>query len=124
CHADQCEYAIALEDGKLALEAARKAFPAVLPAVLRFQAELLLLLGRPGEAASLLAPEHLDPVRDGRDGWTQGCVAAAAADRERARAHFEAGAASGADQPWQGLLGKARCQRHLGDLAGASETLV
>ena len=35
CHADQCEYAPALEDGKLALAAARKGAPDVLRAVLR-----------------------------------------------------------------------------------------
>ena len=124
CHADQCEYAPALEDGKKALDAARKGFPAVLPVALRFQAELLLVLGRTGEAAALLAPEHLDPMHAGADAWILGKVAWAAADRDGARTYFLAGAGGADDQSWEGLLGKARCQRKLGDLSGASETLV
>jgi Flp pilus assembly protein TadD len=124
CHADQAENEAALADGKLALEAARKAFPAVLPAALRFQAERLLLVGRADEATALLAPEKLDPARDGRDAWILGRLAWERGEREAARRQFEAGAGTPDEQPWDGLLGKARCQRHLGDLSAASETLV
>ncbi len=124
CHADQAENEAALQDGKLALEAAGKAFQAVLPAALRFQAQQLLVLGRVAEAASLLAPASLDPARDGRDAWIAGRVAWERGDRDAARTLFQAGAASPDDQPWDGLLGKARCQRKLGDLTAASQTLV
>jgi len=124
CAADQSRDQAALEDGKLALEAARKAFPTLLAPALCFQAERLLVLGRVAEAAALLAPERLEPARDGRAAWTLGRVAWARGAREEARTWFKSGAATPDEQPWEGLLGKARCQRKLGDLSGASETLV
>ncbi|MBK7642003.1 MAG: tetratricopeptide repeat protein [Planctomycetes bacterium] len=124
CHADQDEYEAALADGKLALEAARKAWPAVLPAALRSQAGLCLTLGRSVEAAGLLESEHLAPALDARDAWALARVAAANGKHDEARTYLEAGAATGSDQEWGGLLDKARCQRRLGDLSGASETLV
>ena len=124
CHADQAEYAAAIEDGRAALEAARKGFPELLPPALCFQAELLLTLGRSAEAASLLGPEKLDAARDGAAAWQLGKVFWERGERERARGWLESGAASPEEQGWEGLLGKARCQRKLGDLSGASATLV
>lgn len=124
CKADSAEYTAALEDARAALEAARGSERALVPDALRLAAGLLLELGRSAEAARLLDGQALDPEHDARDAWTLGRLAWVRGDRPAARVFLQAGARTGEEQGWEGLLERARCQRKLGDLSAASETLV
>ncbi len=124
CKADQAEYTAALEDARAALEASRAGKSELVPACLRLVAGLLLDLGRAAEAGTLLDPERLDPAHDARDAWILARTLWARGDRKRARTLLETGARTGDERGWEGLLDRARCQRKLGDLSAASESLV
>ncbi|MBI5432195.1 MAG: hypothetical protein HZA52_05120 [Planctomycetes bacterium] len=88
----------------------------------RVLAELRLERGE--AAAALAALEGVADPSDPRDAWLLGRARADAGRRDEARATFEIGAQSPAEGSWETLLAKARCQRRLGFLERASQTLV
>ncbi|MFN0244809.1 MAG: tetratricopeptide repeat protein [Planctomycetota bacterium] len=129
CLADRGEYATALTEARRALADAAgstRSGESVRALCAREVLATLLVLGRALEARELAAAEEarLSPARDARDAWLLAQTAKLAGDRARWKALLESGAGSGADQPWDGLLARARCQRELGLLAPASESLV
>ena len=87
---------------------------------------LHLARGRVSRAQKVLdgTAAELDPSREPRDAWVIGTALAEGGDREGARRVFEAVVGSSDDQPWPALLARARCERALGRLALASQTLV
>jgi len=87
--------------------------------------ELATELGRPDEALAEVkdAPELLRPPRDARDAWVLGRAQAEAGQREAANALFLLGA-DAPGEAWDELLARARCQRRVGRLERAAETLV
>ncbi|MCY2961459.1 MAG: hypothetical protein NTY35_14955 [Planctomycetota bacterium] len=84
---------------------------------------------RRGEAAAAVAEltaerEVLAPARDARDAWALGAAQWEAGQREAAIATLELGAGTGTDQPWDALVARAACQRRLGRLEAASQSLL
>ncbi len=127
CRFDRGEYAAALEDARLVLSAAREAGDHALEAAAaRDLAGMLLATGEPGEALSVLdaSRNRFDPAADALDAWVLARAAWESGDRARAKILLEQGLATGEEQPWDRLLARARCERALGRLERASQTLV
>jgi len=118
----------ALADARAALEAEQPAetAPGKRAAALRVIAHASTTLGEAAAAVALLAAESdvLAPARDARDAWALGAAQWEAGQRDAARATLELGAATGTDQPWDGLVARAECQRRLGRLEAASQSLL
>jgi Flp pilus assembly protein TadD len=121
----------AFDDAAQAFDAA---FPASGPAlgradvrarVARIALDLELERGRPNELGTLLAraAAALPIELDARVAWRVARARLALGERAAALAAFEAGRRSTASD-WEALLDRARCQRALGDLAGAAQDLV
>src|SRR6185503_3475953 len=68
--------------------------------------------------------EELRPDDDPRDAWSASLAYLEAGRREEALAMARRGAAVRATKDWQVLLARARCERLLGDIERASQTLV
>ncbi len=125
---DQADLPGCLEDAERAWSAAGGG-PGARPArarALRVWGAAMVAAGRAEEAVERLeaARDTLDLVLDARDAWVLGSAQRAAGRRADAERTFSMGAASGKDQPWDGLLARARCQRSLGQLEAASESLM
>jgi len=128
---EECDYEGALEDGRAALDEALGGGDELRPSsdglarIARELADQLVELGDPGAALKTLESvgAALQPDSDARDAWTRGRALAAAGRREESRGVLRAGAQVGF-QRWDQALAKARCQRALGDIRSAAETLV
>jgi tetratricopeptide (TPR) repeat protein len=94
-------------------------------ALVRALAGVELELGQPHEALLLLESAR-GPERpsDERDLWVLGRAQWTAGQRERARASWREAADRVGAATWQLLLARARCERALGLLERASQTLV
>lgn len=125
---DLGDAAEARRDARVALDAtsAGAADPSTRAAALRAYAQASTVLGEVDDALDLLAAEQnvLSPSRDARDAWALGAALWEAGRREAARTALELGAATGVDQPWDGLVARAACQQRLGRLEAASESLL
>jgi hypothetical protein len=66
----------------------------------------------------------LDPAADARDAWCSRALRGRAATAPRAATLYEQGLATSDEQPWDRLLARARCERALGRLERASQTLA
>ncbi len=127
---DLGDAAEARRDARLALDLTARddsgADTSTRAAALRAYAAASTVLGEVDGAIDLLAAEQnvLSPSRDARDAWALGAALWEAGQREAARSALELGAATGLDQPWDGLVARAACQRRLGRLEAASESLL
>lgn len=85
---------------------------------------LYLTLGRLDEAGRVATDGggDLDPVRDPRDAWFVGRLRWLEGQAAAALETFVAGTSARA-RTWSELLARARCQRRVGDLVGASRSL-
>ncbi|MCE9594904.1 MAG: hypothetical protein K8S98_12010 [Planctomycetes bacterium] len=119
---DEGEWDQAVAAARRAVEDAKEAPVEGRRFAARTLAELLLERGESTAAVAALAP-LVDPA-DPRDAWVVGSARRAAGARKEAQADFERGAQTPLERPWDELLAKARCQRRLGFLERASETLV
>ncbi len=82
-------------------------------------------LGEPAAALDTYGSDPaLTPARDARDAWAIGAAQWEAGRRDAAVATLGMGAATGVDQPWDALVARADCQRRLGRLEAASESLL
>lgn len=92
----------------------------------RVLGEVLLVRGESGELVSLLggADSALRPAHDARDAWVLGRALVDSGDRNGGREVLRKGANTDMDAPWDGLLAKAYCERRLGWLARASQSVV
>ncbi|MBL8860643.1 MAG: tetratricopeptide repeat protein [Planctomycetes bacterium] len=117
--------AAAAEDARAALAVAG-ALRAVRAAALRVALEAGALRGDPAVALAAAEAESglLEPSRDARDAWAWAVALLEAGRREGAVARWREGAGTGADQPWDGLVARAACQRRLGRLEAASQSLI
>jgi len=96
------------------------------PAAVRLRFELATELGRPDELEPRRADleARLAPGEDPRDAWVLARHALEAGRRPAAEAWLRRGAESSREGDWEVLLARARCQRALGGLERAAETLV
>ena len=128
CLLDEGDYAAAEDDFARALtdlaERPGERGRELRAAARRALGELYLVLGRLAEAAALVTDGagDLDPLRDGRDAWFIGRVRWLQGNDAAALETFVAGT-SATGRTWPELLGRARCQRRVGDLYGASRSL-
>ncbi len=126
CLADESRWDDAWRQLERALEDSAAAERSARARVLRTCLDLALELGRVDALRRWRTEldELLDPARDARDAWRLGRLALAGAEREVAARHFASGARDVADDSWERMLDKARCERALGDLGAASRSLV
>jgi tetratricopeptide (TPR) repeat protein len=116
----------ALQDAKAALEPPSAPGPELRAECVRNLADLLVELGKAGEAVRLLEAEAavLDPQLDARDALSLGQARWAAGRRAEAREVLRKGAEGEEGSTWERLLARARCERRLGSLERATRTLV
>lgn len=116
---------LAIADARAALAVAGIDAP-TRAAALRAYAQASTTLGEAREAADLLTRERaaLAPAIDARDAWALGAAEWEAGRRDAAAATLELGSGTGDDQPWDGLVARAACQRRLGRLEAASQSLL
>jgi tetratricopeptide (TPR) repeat protein len=126
CRLESGDLEGALASADTALEQAAEARTEDRAAALRTCMELDLLIGQVADAEQFLTAEgeSLDPEGDPRDAWLVGRIWRVKGELDRAREAFLLGAQSTASKSWEVLLAKARCERTLGRLERASETLV
>jgi tetratricopeptide (TPR) repeat protein len=127
CRLARGDYQGAREDAGIVLAAARASGDHALEAgAARDLAGILLVVGEPSEAQSMLdlSRNVLDPAADARDAWVLARTAWENGDRASAKRLYEQGIATSDDQSWDRLLARARCERALGRLERASQTLA
>ena len=115
----------AREAAERALEASREAALPVRSAAARLWLQLALDVGESAEASARLESfaGSLQSARDARDAWLAGRVTVESGDLEGARKLWQ-GASRDESTDWERQLARARCERALGDLVGASATLL
>ncbi len=125
------EYAGSLEDARQAVgEVAREDVVSVdregYGGAVRTLAQVLTELGRAAEALESLerAGAAIRPEEEPRDAWVLGSALLEAGERDPAFEAFRAGARARGAERWEALLDQARCQRAIGSLERAAETLV
>jgi tetratricopeptide (TPR) repeat protein len=89
-------------------------------------ARVLAMTGHAREAAQSLARVERDLAldNDARDAWALGDVLWQAGERKRAKEILGRGTRTPDQQPWSGLLARGLCQRRLGELEAASQSLI
>jgi len=124
-HLDLGDPAAAVADARRAL-AVPDVEAATRTGALRALALGATTLGDAAAAVALLDAESqaLEPSRDARDAWALGAAQWEAGQRDAALATLGLGAATSTDQPWDGLVARAACQRRLGRLEAASQSLL
>jgi tetratricopeptide (TPR) repeat protein len=90
---------------------------------------LALVLTTTGHARDAIAAleksaRDLSPAIDARDAWSMGDALWSAGDRKGARETLTRGAQTSDAQDWTGLLARGLCQRRLGMLEAASQSLI
>lgn len=115
----------AREAAERAWLAAREEAPPVRSAAARLWLQLALAVGESAEASARLASlaAAMDVASDARAAWLAGQVKVHSGDLAGARTLWQ-GALRDESADWERQLARARCQRALGDLVGASATLL
>lgn len=127
CRHDQGRHDEALEDGERALADAKKGDDRSLRAeCARNLAQIHRTAGRYADALQVLESviDDLAPGDNALDAWAYGMALWESGDREGARIVLQSGVDTDKEQPWQALVAKARCERHLGRIQRASRTLI
>jgi len=128
CRLDEADYEAAEADARRALEDARRTTDRELRvACARLCAEIALLRGQGRAALEVLESERdgLAPAERPRDAWVYARALWLTGDVDGAMRVFGTGAgARSRGLGWEDLLAQARCQRRIGRLESASQTVV
>jgi len=127
CYYDQGKYDAALKDAERALTDAKKGTDRRLRGeCARNLSSILRTTGRYADALATLEGviDDLAPGENALDAWAYGSALWDSGDREGARVVLQSGVETAKDQPWQALVAKARCERRLGRIQRASQTLI